>query len=94
VISAASVRSAFSAISGRPQEHSSGEIRRLGRITKQGDTAIRRSWFTVLARSLKVKTPDRLRTWALKLEQSRGHNKATVALASKLAHRLGTPSPN
>ena len=29
--------------------------------------------------------PDRLRTWALHLEQVRGHNKVAVALANKLA---------
>ena len=28
---------------------------------------------------------DRLRTWALQLERLRGHNKAAVALANKLA---------
>jgi hypothetical protein len=28
---------------------------------------------------------DRLRTWALECELSRGHNKAAVALANKLA---------
>ena len=31
------------------------------------------------------KDPDRLRRWALELEQTRGHNKAAVALANKLA---------
>ena len=29
--------------------------------------------------------PDRLRTWALGRERERGHNKAAVALANKLA---------
>jgi hypothetical protein len=29
--------------------------------------------------------PDRLRTWALDRERVRGHNKAAVALANKLA---------
>jgi hypothetical protein len=36
----------------------------------------------------KLKTapgPDRLRAWALQLERTRGHNKAAVALANKLA---------
>jgi hypothetical protein len=31
------------------------------------------------------KSPDRLRVWALKVEKERGRNKATVALANKLA---------
>jgi transposase len=30
-------------------------------------------------------TLDRLRTWALQLERTRGHNKAAIALANKLA---------
>jgi transposase len=72
-----------------PKEHSSGEIRRLGRITKQGDSYIRALLVhgarSVLWASKSKKTPDRLRAWALKLEQSRGHNKAAVALANKLA---------
>ena len=29
--------------------------------------------------------PDRLRAWALQLEPMRGHNKAAIALANKLA---------
>jgi hypothetical protein len=29
--------------------------------------------------------PDRLRMWALQVERLRGHNKAAVALANKLA---------
>ena len=29
--------------------------------------------------------PDRLCAWVLRLEQRRGHNKATIALANKLA---------
>jgi hypothetical protein len=36
----------------------------------------------------KMKTaapPDRLRAWALQIERVRGHNKAAVALANKLA---------
>lgn len=75
------------------REHSSGERRRLGRISKQGDPYLR----TLLihgARSVLLAaqsaqrrglTLDRLRTWALALHERRGHNKATVALANKLA---------
>jgi transposase len=75
------------------REHSSGEHRRLGRISKQGDPYLR----TLLvhgARSVLLAaraaqrrgtSPDRLRTWALDLQERRGHNKATVALANKLA---------
>jgi transposase len=63
--------------------------RRLGHITKHGDVYMR----TLLihgARALlsgaKTKSePDRLRAWALEVERRRGHNRAVVALANKLA---------
>jgi transposase len=37
------------------------------------------------AKTKTAPTPDRLRAWALHLERVRGHNKAAVALANKLA---------
>jgi len=39
----------------------------------------------VLWAAKKRRTPDRLRAWALQLQTLRGHNKAAVALANKLA---------
>lgn len=75
------------------REHSSGERRRLGRISKQGDPYLRTLLIhgaravLLAARSAQRRgsTLDRLRTWALDLQERRGHNKATVALANKLA---------
>ena len=74
-----------------PRERSTGPHRRLGAISKRGDTYLRMLLIhgarSVLCRA-KTKTappPDRLRTWALQLERLRGHNKAAVALANKLA---------
>lgn len=75
------------------REHSSGEHRRLGRITKQGDPYIRTLLIhgaravLLAARSAQRRgcTLDRLRAWALDLQDRRGHNKAAVALANKLA---------
>ncbi len=72
-----------------PREHSSGLRRRLGAISKRGDGYLR-MLLTHGARSVlwtaKVrKKPDRLRAWALRLQDRRGHNKATIALANKLA---------
>ena len=75
------------------REHSSGERRRLGRISKQGDSYLRtllvhgaRSALCAAVRAQRDGRPlDRLRTWALATEQRRGRNKATVALANKLA---------
>jgi transposase len=75
------------------REHSSGERRRLGRISKQGDPYLRTLLIhgaravLLAARSAQRRGSalDRLRTWALDLQERRCHNKATVALANKLA---------
>lgn len=75
------------------REHSSGQRRRLGRISKQGDPYLRTLLIhgaravLLAARSAQRRgsSLDRLRTWALDLQERRGHNKAAVALANKLA---------
>ena len=75
------------------REHSSGERRRLGRISKQGDPYLRTLLIhgarsvLLAARSAQHRgaSLDRLRVWALDLQLRRGHNKAAVALANKLA---------
>lgn len=74
-----------------PRESSSAKTRRLGRISKRGDTYIRMLLVhgarAILWQSKKKgQLPeDRLRTWALEREGARGHNKTVVALANKLA---------
>jgi transposase len=74
-----------------PRERSTGLRRRLGAISKRGDAYLRMLLIhgarAVLchAKTKTAPTPDRLRTWALQLERLRGHNKAAVALANKLA---------
>lgn len=74
-----------------PREHSSGSRRHLGAISKRGDRYLRMLLIhgarAVLwhAKTKTATLPDRLRTWALQLERLRGHNKAAVALANKLA---------
>jgi transposase len=76
-----------------PNERSSAEKRRLGRISKQGDVYLRtllvhgaRSALLAAHRALRAGRPlDRLRQWALDCERQRGHNKATVALANRIA---------
>jgi transposase len=72
-----------------PREYSSGHVRRLGRISKRGDAYLRTLLIhgarSVLWAAKKQKDPDRLRQWALHLEETRGHNKAAVALANKIA---------
>ena len=71
-----------------PRENSSGLRRRLGAISKRGDVYLR----TLLihgARSVLLaatrRAPDRLHTWALERKLARGHNKAAIAVANKLA---------
>jgi len=77
-----------------PREDSSALRRRLGAISKRGDTYLRmllRHGARSVLSHAKLKTaapPDRLRTWALQLERRRGSNKAAVALANKLARTV------
>lgn len=72
-----------------PRELSSGNVRRLGRITKRGDRYIRmllaQGARSILRAAKYNQKPDRLRTWALKIHNGRGHNKAVMALANKMA---------
>ena len=88
-----------------PREHSSGNQRRLGRISKRGDGYLRlllihgarASLRAAHLRAQRGQPVNRLQTWALALQQRSGHNKAAVALANKTARRLwamehhGTP---
>jgi len=76
-----------------PREFSSGSRRYLGRISKRGNRYIR-MLLTHGARSvLRAATVarragrqvDKLRSWALDVQDRTNHNKATCALANKLA---------
>lgn len=79
-----------------PREYSSGNKRYLGRITKRGDKYLRTLFVhgarSVMARNKLLQRGDkslnRLQQWALQLEQRVGHNKATIALANKMARIL------
>jgi len=76
-----------------PKEHSSGGTRHLGRISKRGDRYLRmllthgaRSVLRAATAALRAgKTVDGLRHWALAVQGRSNHNKATCALANKLA---------
>jgi transposase len=72
-----------------PREHSSGLKQRFGRISKRGDGYLRMLLIhgarSVITHARRVKSHDRLREWALKLQSRTRHNKATVALANKIA---------
>jgi len=76
-----------------PKEHSSGDSRRLGRISKRGDKYLR-MLLTHGARAIlraaqlarqANRALDPLRRWALQVQARTNHNKATCALANKLA---------
>jgi len=76
-----------------PKEYSSGNTRQLGRISKRGDRYLR-MLLTHGARSVlraaaaartKGRDVDGIRRWALELQGRSNHNKATCALANKLA---------
>ena len=72
-----------------PREFSSGTKRRLGRITKRGNSYVRMLLIHGARSALRAgklsDDPDDLRAWALDVERRRGHNIAAVALANKLA---------
>ena len=72
-----------------PREHSTGQKRRLGRITKRGNSYLRMMLIhgarSALRAGAMADVPDDLRTWALDVARRRGFNVAAVALANKLA---------
>jgi transposase len=76
-----------------PREYSSGSHRSLGHITKAGDGYLRRLLVhgarAVLAAARRRAASQRplgaLQHWAVQLAERRGPNRATVALANKLA---------
>ncbi len=72
-----------------PNEHSSGLTRHLGGISKRGDCYLRMLLVhgarSVLFASRRQEYRERLRVWAMELEKRSGFNKASVALANKLA---------
>jgi transposase len=76
-----------------PKENSSGERRKLGRISKQGDKYLRmllihgaRSALRAAAAAAAQGKPlESLRAWALAVQRRSNHNKAACALANKLA---------
>jgi transposase len=72
-----------------PRERSSGAVRRLGAITKQGNSYVRMLLIhgarSALRAGAVTRQPDDLRVWAGALAARQGHNVAAVALANKLA---------
>lgn len=79
-----------------PREYSSGSSRTLGRISHRGDTYLRMLLIhgarsALLAAKLasrRGQALSELQRWALATQERIGHNKATVALANKMARIL------
>lgn len=84
-----------------PREHSSGNVRRLGRISKQSDSYLRTLLIhgarAVLWHAKKLSPPDQLRGWALELRNRRGHNKTVTVTAianiTYICDRMGHATP-
>ncbi len=76
-----------------PKEHSTGSKRRLGRISKQGDTYLRTllihgarsALCAALERQSKGRELSYLQRWAVERADTMHLNKASVALANKMA---------
>ena len=69
-----------------PSEHSSGGKRRLGAISKQGNTMVR--WLLIEAAHHAVRFDPQLRQDYQRLKSRRGNAVAKVAIARKLAVRM------
>jgi transposase len=69
-----------------PSLYQSGEVEIKGRITKHGDNLLR--WLLVEASTTLLTRSQKqcpLKTWGLKLQETKGFGKARVAVARKLA---------
>ena len=76
-----------------PREYSSGNSRKLGHISRQGNVYLRTLLIhgaraaLLAAQRCQAKTPERmtaLQRWATQTAARIGHNKAAVALANKM----------
>jgi transposase len=75
-----------------PRKHQSGELDRMGRISKVGDEMVRSALYeaanVMMSRVVKWSA---LKAWAMRVAKRQGMKKAKVALARKLAvilHRI------
>jgi transposase len=66
-----------------PSEHSSGERRRRGHITKRGPSELRRVWIQAAQSALRMRDHP-LKAWAHRLIYRRGRAVAVVALARRM----------
>lgn len=75
-----------------PRKHQSGEVDRMGRISKWGDSMMRTALYEAAQVLLtRVKRWCALKAWAAQVSRRRGHKKAIVALARRIGvilHRM------
>ncbi len=69
-----------------PRRYQSGEADNPGRISKAGDPSVRQALYTA-AHALMTRTEawSTLKAWGVRLAKTRGHRRAVVAVARKLA---------
>ena len=75
-----------------PRRYQSGEMDNPGRISKCGDSAVRQALYGA-AHALMTRSDawSVLKAWGLRLAKTRGHRRAVIAVARKLAvilHRM------
>ena len=75
-----------------PRRYQSGEMDNPGRISKAGDPAVRQALYGA-AHALMTRSDawSVLKAWGLRLAKTRGHRRAVIAVARKLAvilHRM------
>lgn len=78
-------------LGARPSIRDSADVKKRGRITREGDGEMRRLLVQSAHTLLNAKQDSALKRWGLELAQRSGRNKAAVAVARKLAvllHRL------
>lgn len=69
-----------------PRVYASGEMERIGRITKSGDSIVRAMLYEAAnVMMTRCRTDNWLKSWAIGVARRRGARKAKVALARKLA---------
>jgi transposase len=69
-----------------PKRHQSGEVDWSGKISKCGDCDMRRLLYSAASTLIScTRKPSRLKDWATKLAERKGHKKAAVAASRKIA---------
>lgn len=69
-----------------PKRHQSGEVDWSGKISKCGDCDMRRLLYTAASTLIScTRKPSRLKEWATRLAERKGHKKAAVAASRKMA---------